>query len=201
MTFNRLTAGQGLLAEAETQYGVPYLWGGETPGVGFDCSGLVQWAARKVGINLPRSTSEQFHVARIDNTVTSEPGDLLFIAGSDGTIDDPGHVMIFKSDGWVVQAPFTGEDVNAYKYDTTIFDFRTRPALLLPLPIHPPTSEQIKKRGLVALPDAAQAHIAVENKWPLFIWNGNEFIQTFSIRIAGVRIYANAHYKERNPGA
>ncbi len=45
-----------LLAEAETQQGTPYVYGGDAPG-GFDCSGLVYWAAQRLGITaMPRDT-------------------------------------------------------------------------------------------------------------------------------------------------
>ncbi|MGH9157664.1 MAG: C40 family peptidase [Acidimicrobiales bacterium] len=48
-----------VIAAAMTQLGVPYRWGGTTPGVGFDCSGLVQWAFAQAGVTLPRTTSQQ----------------------------------------------------------------------------------------------------------------------------------------------
>jgi cell wall-associated NlpC family hydrolase len=44
---------------ALTQLGVPYVWGGTTPGVGLDCSGLTQWAYHEAGLNLPRLAQEQ----------------------------------------------------------------------------------------------------------------------------------------------
>ena len=41
---------------AVSQLGVPYVFGGEQPGVGFDCSGLVQWAWAQAGVSIPRTT-------------------------------------------------------------------------------------------------------------------------------------------------
>ena len=40
--------------------GVPYVFGGEQAGVGFDCSGLVQWAWAQAGTTIPRTTEIQW---------------------------------------------------------------------------------------------------------------------------------------------
>ncbi len=45
----------GAVEAAESQIGVPYVWGGESPGRGFDCSGLTQWAWGRAGVSLPRT--------------------------------------------------------------------------------------------------------------------------------------------------
>ena len=50
----------GAIQAAESQLHVPYVWGGETPGVGFDCSGLVQWSFAQAGISLPRTSGAQY---------------------------------------------------------------------------------------------------------------------------------------------
>ena len=42
--------------------GTPYVFGGDNPSSGFDCSGLMQWAFGKVGIQLPRTANEQYKV-------------------------------------------------------------------------------------------------------------------------------------------
>jgi len=49
---------------ALAQVGTPYIWGGESPGVGFDCSGLVQAAYEVAGITLSRVAQDQFDAAR-----------------------------------------------------------------------------------------------------------------------------------------
>ncbi len=51
---------------ALTQLGVPYQWGGTTPGVGLDCSGLTQWAYHEAGLNIPRLAQEQDVGAAVD---------------------------------------------------------------------------------------------------------------------------------------
>jgi cell wall-associated NlpC family hydrolase len=109
---------QGLAAVkyAEHEVGVPYVWGGETPGVGFDCSGLVQWAWGQAGISIPRTTETQWpamlHVALTD----LQPGDLLFYYNLDGD-DEVDHVVMYVGSGpWgvdtTIAAPYTGTDVS-----------------------------------------------------------------------------------------
>ncbi|MEJ1300673.1 NlpC/P60 family protein [Latilactobacillus sakei] len=44
---------------ALSQIGTPYVWGGSTPGVGLDCSGLVQYAYSRAGVSLGRITTAQ----------------------------------------------------------------------------------------------------------------------------------------------
>ena len=109
---------QGLAAVryAEREIGVPYVWGGETPGVGFDCSGLVQWAWAQAGIQIPRTTESQYP-AMVHVTLNDlEPGDLLFYYNLDGdnAVD---HVVMYVGSGpWgsstVIAAAHTGTNVD-----------------------------------------------------------------------------------------
>ena len=55
--------------------GDPYVWGGTSP-LGFDCSGLMQWAFAQVGVPLPRTTFEQWTVGTA--VADPAPGDLVF---------------------------------------------------------------------------------------------------------------------------
>jgi cell wall-associated NlpC family hydrolase len=92
------------LAAAESQIGVPYVWGGESPGQGFDCSGLAQWAWRQAGVDLPRTAAAQYGAVAHIPLSDLQPGDLLFWGY--GGID---HVGIYAGGGEIVHAPDTGQ--------------------------------------------------------------------------------------------
>ncbi len=79
---------------ALTQLGVPYVWGGTTPGVGLDCSGLTQWAYREAGLDLPRLAQEQDIGAAVDRG-SLRPGDLAVWDG---------HVAMIVGNGLMVEA-------------------------------------------------------------------------------------------------
>ncbi len=91
---------QGLaaVAYAKSQIGVPYVWGGETPGSGFDCSGLVQWAWARAGIAIPRTTETQWPAMHHVILTQLQPGDLLFYYNLDGdSLVD--HVVMYVGSG------------------------------------------------------------------------------------------------------
>ena len=105
------SAGQQVVADARRYLGTPYVWGGESP-TGFDCSGLVQYVYRQVGVTLPRTTYTQVKVgAPVPSLTQAQPGDLVFFAGSDGTNTSPGHVGIYIGNGQMIDAPYTGAAV------------------------------------------------------------------------------------------
>ncbi|HEX3588292.1 MAG TPA: C40 family peptidase [Pseudonocardiaceae bacterium] len=95
---------------ALSQLGVPYVWGGESPGHAFDCSGLTAWAYGKAGINLVHFASSQ----RVGKRVSEQdlkPGDLVIFSG---------HVTMYIGKGHVVAAPHTGTDVQIEPLFTSI---------------------------------------------------------------------------------
>jgi cell wall-associated NlpC family hydrolase len=90
----------GVVAYAMSQLGVPYVWGGASPG-GFDCSGLVMWAYAQVGVSLPHSSYAQWGYGVPVSADQLEPGDLVFFDGL-------GHVGLYIGGGQFIEAPHTG---------------------------------------------------------------------------------------------
>lgn len=104
--------GNAALRAAESQVGVPYVWGGETPGQGFDCSGLVQWAWAQAGVSIPRTTQEQWAALPHVSMSNLEPGDLIYYYNLDGD-NQVDHVIMYVGSGtWgtstIFQASHTG---------------------------------------------------------------------------------------------
>lgn len=84
------------------QVGTPYLWGGETPDAGFDCSGLVQYAYQRAGLTLPRTAQTQYSAGPLlPAGADLAPGDLVFF----GSPDRVTHVGIALGRGRMVDAP------------------------------------------------------------------------------------------------
>jgi cell wall-associated NlpC family hydrolase len=111
------TAGGIAVDWALAQVGTPYVWGGETPGVGFDCSGLVQAAYSVAGITLPRVAQDQYDItAKLGPGDPLQPGDLIFFGGGP---TDVTHVGIYVGNGQMVDAPHTGADVRIEPTPTT----------------------------------------------------------------------------------
>ncbi len=99
------------ISYALDQIGTPYVWGGETPGVGFDCSGLTQAAYAAAGIHIPRTSTAQWTTLPHVSLTDLEPGDLVFFEPGEFTPGLPGHVGIYLGDDEMVDAPHTGTDV------------------------------------------------------------------------------------------
>ena len=72
------SAREAMIDHALAMLGQPYRWGGAAPG-GFDCSGLVFYAASSAGVHLPRTASEQRQLGFAVSLKHLEPGDLIFM--------------------------------------------------------------------------------------------------------------------------
>ena len=101
------SAGQIAVNAAQGQRGVPYVWAGATPGVGFDCSGLTMWAWAQAGVYLAHGATEQYYEIQHVSMADLQPGDLIFY-GDAGLLY---HVVMYIGGGMVVQAEETGTNV------------------------------------------------------------------------------------------
>ena len=115
-------AGAVAMEWALSQIGTPYVWGGESPGVGFDCSGLVQAAYKVAGVALPRVAQDQYDdTTKLAPGVALAPGDLVFFGGGPTSVDHVGlFVGIVGGDEVMVDAPYTGADVRAEAFPATV---------------------------------------------------------------------------------
>lgn len=105
---------QQLVAFAQQMLGTPYRYGGASPGRGFDCSGLVYFGHRRLGIEVPRTSADQRRHSRTVSLESLRPGDLLFfdLAGAKGS-----HVGIYIGRGRFIHAPSSGKTVSRSSLD------------------------------------------------------------------------------------
>ena len=117
------SAAQVAIDAAMSKLGLPYAWGGggtNGPGpgqdpdlgiIGFDCSGLTQYAYARAGISIPRNSRAQYAALPKVSSDDLRAGDLVFWATdtrNPGTIH---HVAIYLGDGKMVEAPESGDVV------------------------------------------------------------------------------------------
>jgi len=97
------SAARNVLRTADSYVGVKYVWGGNTPREGFDCSGFTKYVFAKYGITLPRTSREQ---VRVGERVAADfralrPGDLMMFAEPGQAIS---HVAIYAGNGVILHA-------------------------------------------------------------------------------------------------
>jgi cell wall-associated NlpC family hydrolase len=94
----------GVVGIAMQYLGVPYVWGGASPG-GFDCSGLVMYVYAQVGVSLPHNAAMQYGSVGVPVSRDQlQPGDLVFFDGL-------GHMGMYIGGGQFIHAPHTGDVV------------------------------------------------------------------------------------------
>lgn len=97
---------------AKNMIGQPYRYGGQSPG-GFDCSGLVWYSYKKVGVNTARTSKALRKQANKVSRKKMKAGDLVFFKGWIRT----GHVGIYLGNGLFVHAPSSGQKVKIDRLD------------------------------------------------------------------------------------
>jgi hypothetical protein len=197
-TVDQSNGGKLALAEAEKLRGRPYVFGGWPLGnSGTDCSGTWDWAYAQIGVNIGRTTFVQYQEHQIKKGSKLEPGDLLFILGSDSQNGKPGHVMGFVKDGQVFQAPFTGETINFYPYNTSDYLYVTRPALALPIHVPAPSKLILSSNHLVVISEQ-ETGTAVKNGYAVRNWNGSSFPLDDPTAGPTRVLYTNSDWKKKH---
>lgn len=109
--------GQLLLQAAQSRIGAPYRYGGAGPDA-FDCSGLVAYAHRQLGVAVPRTAAQQFAAATPVTRSELRPGDLVFFRLEGRQVS---HVGIYAGDNLFVHAPQSGGHVRMASLDDDYF--------------------------------------------------------------------------------
>ncbi|MFI5493154.1 transglycosylase SLT domain-containing protein [Actinoplanes sp. NPDC051859] len=98
--------GQSIVDAAKKYLGTPYVFGSTNPDKGLDCSALVQRAYKDMGIDLPRTSSQQAKVGtKVDGLANAKPGDILAF---NSPVD---HVSIYLGNNKMIAAPKPGDEV------------------------------------------------------------------------------------------
>lgn len=115
-------SGRAALAVAAVRQalGAPYVWGATGPNA-FDCSGLMQYAYRRAGVSLPRTSQEQMNAGVRVPLSRARPGDLVIYRA------DASHVAMYVGDGRVIHAPYPGARVRVDRVDMMPITAVTRP--------------------------------------------------------------------------
>jgi cell wall-associated NlpC family hydrolase len=98
----------GVVSLAYSLIGIPYVWGGGSPGTGFDCSGFTSYVWGQNGKSLPHSSAAQYGMTRRIPMSDLQPGDLVFYGKP-----SVHHVALYVGGGTIVHAPGTGRHVKS----------------------------------------------------------------------------------------
>lgn len=105
------------LVEFACQFvGNPYVWGGNDPYTGADCSGFVRYVYKHFGVDLPRCSYDQAEVGTTVSFDEMQPGDLIFYYRGNRI----GHVAMYIGNGKAVHARG-----HAYGICITDYDYST----------------------------------------------------------------------------
>lgn len=110
-----------ILLTARQMIGIDYAYGGHSPDTGFDCSGLVYYAHRAHGIDLPRTAQAQYGFANPVPREALRPGDLMFFRTSGKRVS---HVGLYLGPGRFLHAPGSGKQVTVADYRSTYWRSR-----------------------------------------------------------------------------
>jgi cell wall-associated NlpC family hydrolase len=126
---DRVAVGQGIdprgtdwLQIAKSQLGVPYVWGANTSGAGFDCSGFSQWLYKRAfGVTLPHQSTAQANALQQVGRDELQPGDLVFFSYGrlgPGVVD---HVEVYMGNDKMIGTANPNEDLDIDNVDWSHF--------------------------------------------------------------------------------
>ncbi len=104
---SRTYKGYAITETASTQMGKKYVYGGESPHKGFDCSGLIWWTYKQHGIDIPRVTTGQAQAGRSVQPRQARPGDIIVFRMSKNAL----HTGIYAGKSKFIHSPRTGERI------------------------------------------------------------------------------------------
>jgi peptidoglycan DL-endopeptidase CwlO len=113
------SVGARALALAKGKVGTPYVWGAAGPSA-FDCSGLIVWAYKQLGVSLPHSSATLSTMGTPVSKAALQPGDLVFF------YSPVSHVGMYAGNGMVLNATQSGEPVRFSKLANLPFHNATR---------------------------------------------------------------------------
>jgi cell wall-associated NlpC family hydrolase len=109
--------GEALANFALSLQGTRYRYGGATPD-GFDCSGLVFYTHRRLGLEVPRTSNDQASEAEAIKPRKLRRGDLVFFKIDSRKVN---HVGIYVGDHRFVHAPGAGKPVTVNSLDDEFY--------------------------------------------------------------------------------
>jgi len=108
-----------IVKTSRTFLGVPYLWGGTNAEEGFDCSGLTMTVYRLNGLDLPRTSVQQFEAGEAVDREELQRGDLVFFATAGGR--KVSHVGIYIGGDRFIHAPGRGKRIRVDSLDSSYY--------------------------------------------------------------------------------
>jgi len=108
-----------IAGRARRYIGIPYKWGGATPDEGFDCSGLTRAVYQLSGLDLPRTSNDQFAMGTEVKLKNLKKGDLVFFSSPGG--NSVSHVGIYIGDNKFIHAPGRDQTIRTDSLSNSYF--------------------------------------------------------------------------------
>ena len=118
---------QALMEEAARYLGYPYVWGGSSPSISFDCSGFVCWVFTNSGVhNLPRTTAQGIYDQCTPvSAADAKAGDIIFFTGTYNSPGPVSHVGIYCGNGVMIHCgdPIKYASINTPYWQSHFYSF------------------------------------------------------------------------------